>query len=95
MSGYLPDAMDIYTMISMNISFTVDAVIYIFMQDSVRKLLYKKLYPKVRNAAGPVQQPCDPTTSDVQMSVPDENAKSPNLTIISEIEAEERVTTSL
>ena len=41
--GNISPEIDIYAITSINISFTVDAAIYIFMHDSVRKLLIKKL----------------------------------------------------
>ena len=46
--GYLHDAIDFYTMVSLNVSFIADAAIYIFMQKSVRKLLCQKIYPRSR-----------------------------------------------
>lgn len=50
------DIQEVYMLISRNFSFTVDAVIYIFMQASVRKLLYKKFHLTRLISNVPVQQ---------------------------------------
>lgn len=42
-SGYDAEAMDLYITVSVNISFTMDAIIIIFIQENVRKFVFKKL----------------------------------------------------